>query len=69
MTHEDLGAAFGARIRDLRQQRGLTRTELAALVGLHANDIVVIERNGHDATLLLIHRLATALDVDARDLV
>lgn len=69
MTHEGPGVAFGARVRDLRQGHGMTRTELAALVGLQANDIVAVECDGRYATLLLIHRLAAALDVAARDLV
>ena len=68
MTDEELGAAFGARVRQLRQDRGLTRTELAAQVGLHANNIVALESDGTGATLLLIHRLADVLDVPPRDL-
>ncbi|WP_160312815.1 helix-turn-helix domain-containing protein [Jiangella alkaliphila] len=60
---------FGARIRVLRVERGLTQAELATLAGLPP----AVQRNlenGHRRAITLdtIHRLATALDVDATDM-
>ena len=53
----------GGRIRDIRQQRGLSLRGLAAQSGLSVNAISLIERNENSPTVSSLHMLATALEV------
>ncbi len=60
--------AFGGRIRELRQRRGLSQEALADAAGLHRTYVGSVERGGRNVSLENIHELANALDVAARDL-
>src|SRR5689334_15695134 len=61
--------AFGAALRRLRRQKGLTQREVAARVPMSAGNLSRLETGGQgppaDET---IERLAAALDVDATEL-
>ena len=53
----------GQRIRELREQRGLTLRALAGLSGLSLNAISLIERGENSPTVSSLHLLAAALGV------
>ena len=60
---------FGDRVRVARLELGLSQEALAEAAGLHRTYIGTIERGERNPALLNILRLATALDVDAAELV
>ncbi len=55
--------AFGKRLRELREKRGLSQEKLAELADLHRNYAGLLERGGANPTLLTIVALARALGV------
>jgi transcriptional regulator with XRE-family HTH domain len=52
---------FGARVKALRQENGLTQEQLASNCGLHKNYIGMIERGERNPSLLNIHIIAKGL--------
>lgn len=52
---------IGQRLKLLRQERGLTQTEFAELVGLSQPNVSAIERGARGATLHQVIRFALAL--------
>jgi transcriptional regulator with XRE-family HTH domain len=60
--------AFGARVRQLRQARRLSQEALAERAHLHRTYVGSVERGERNVSLDNIHALATALEVEARDL-
>jgi transcriptional regulator with XRE-family HTH domain len=65
----DEGALFGARLREMRIERGLTQPDLAGRVGTSASNISDLERGIKVPTLTTIARLARALECNVTDLV
>lgn len=63
------GALFGARLREMRIERGLTQPDLAGRVGTSASNISDLERGIKVPTLTTIARLAHALECNVTDLV
>jgi transcriptional regulator with XRE-family HTH domain len=63
------GALFGARLRELRLERGLTQPDLAGRVGTSASNISDLERGIKVPTLTTIARLAQALECKVTELV
>jgi transcriptional regulator with XRE-family HTH domain len=59
---------FGATIRTLRDERGLSQEELAERAGLHRNYVGGVERGERNIALENIVKLAKALSVATRDL-
>jgi transcriptional regulator with XRE-family HTH domain len=64
----DIQRDFGARIRHLRQEKGLTQEALAGKAGLHTTYISGVERAEYNVSLENIARLAKALGVATPDL-
>ena len=64
----ELQAAFGRRIRELRQRRGLSQEQLAEACGLHSTYVGGIERGERNPSLINIGRIAKALTVTLYDL-
>lgn len=60
---------FGARVRNLRKQRGLSQESLAARTGFHSNYIGGIERGTTKLSLLNAVRIAEVLGVPLSRLV
>src|SRR5437764_551448 len=63
------GALFGARLREMRIERGLTQPDLANQVGTSASNISDLERGIKVPTLTTIARLAKALECNVTELV
>lgn len=61
-------AQAGARIRVLRESRGLNLHELARLTGISASALSLIETGKRDLRVTSLHRIAAALRVSAGDL-
>ena len=59
---------FGAKVRELRDARGLSQEALADAAGLHRTHISLIERGQRSARLETIESLATALGIQPADL-
>lgn len=59
-----LAYELGRSIRDLRERRGWTQTELAAAAGMTQPAVARFEAGGTTPTLPVIERLARALDAD-----
>lgn len=57
-----------ARLVEVRLERGLSRAELADVVGVHYQTIGYIERGEYSPSLPLALQLAEALEVDVTDL-
>lgn len=66
---EDLRAAFGKRVRALREKRGLSQEQLAESAQLHWTYVSGIERGRRNPGLNTLGRLATALDIPLSKLV
>lgn len=61
-------AAFGARVRELRLERGWSQEGFAHTANLDRTYVSGIERGTRNPTLDIIYRLAQALDVPADEL-
>lgn len=61
-------AAFGAHIRSLRRQAGLSQEEVAHRAGIHVTYLSGIERGRRNPSLGNIRRVALALGVSVGDL-
>jgi ribosome-binding protein aMBF1 (putative translation factor) len=59
---------FGRRVRTLRRERRLSQEALAARAGVHRTYVGSVERGERNVSVLNIHALAAALDVDPSDL-
>ena len=64
-----IGRAFGARLRKLRQHRGLTQSEVAERAQVSLVYVSQIERGHRNPTLAVVLRLARAVDVTPSDLI
>jgi len=65
----NINEEVGFNIRRIREERGLSQEELAALAGLHRAYVGQIERGEKNIGLKNLEKIAKALCVDIRDLV
>lgn len=59
---------FGAQLRQLRRQRGMTQEQLAEISGYHATHIANMERGRNLPSFEAVFRLARALGVPVAEL-
>ncbi|AWI51442.1 XRE family transcriptional regulator [Actinobacillus porcitonsillarum] len=59
---------FGKKVRELRKQRGLSQEALALLCDLDRSYIGGVERGERNLSLLNVHRIATALNINVKEL-
>ncbi len=67
-TTRGLAANFGANVAQRRRAKGLNQTELGVLVGMHRNDVSLVERGKRRTRINYLLNLAHALEVDPEDL-
>ena len=60
---------FAARVRKLREEKGVSQEKLGALAGVHRTYIGMIERAEKNITLANMEKIARALGIKVRDLV
>ena len=60
--------AFGARLRVLRKERGLSQEDLALTCELDRTYVGGVERGERNVSLINIHRIAEALGLSPKDL-
>ena len=68
MATRSVMSRFGARLRQLRDERGYSQEELAERAGLHRNYVGGVERGERNVALENIVKLAKALAVKPGDL-
>jgi transcriptional regulator with XRE-family HTH domain len=68
ITNSELCLAFGAAVRRLRLDRGLSQEDFGDLVEMHRTFVGGIERGERNPTLVTIARLARGLDISPADL-
>lgn len=59
---------FGARLRRLRKERGLSQEAVALTSDLDRSYLGAIERGERNVSLVNIHRIARALQIEAAEL-
>lgn len=65
---ENILILIGAKIRELRNQRGWTQEQLAEKAGFYYTYIGNVERGENNISLLNLQKIAVALKVDVQDL-
>lgn len=68
MVPRSVKSRFGARLRQLRDERGYSQEELAERAGLHRNYVGGVERGERNVALENIVKLSKALSVKPGDL-
>lgn len=63
MTDEAMAKRFGALVRRLRLQRGLSQERFGEVSGLHRTYIGMVERGETNVTLATAYELAGALEL------
>lgn len=64
----DVMARFGTRLRDVRENAGISQEKLAELAKLHRTYVSSVERGKRNISLVNIERLADALGVSMKEL-
>lgn len=68
VTYDEYIASLGARIRFLRKRAGLSLRTFGMMVGVHHNQILLIEQGKSNPSLQTLLRIADGLDVPLADL-
>ena len=68
MPENDIRIRFGARVRQLRNERGWSQEHFADLAGLHRTYVGAIERGEQNLSLVNIDKLAATLGVSLAEL-
>ena len=63
-----LQKAFGARLRQVRKQKGFSQESLALACGLDRTYIGGVERGERNISLVNIHKIAAAIGISAKDI-
>jgi transcriptional regulator with XRE-family HTH domain len=59
---------FGERVRQIRKRKGLSQEALALACGLDRTYIGGVERGERNISLINVHRIAEALEVNPKEL-
>ncbi len=68
LKNKNILIKFGERVREIRKEKELSQEELAHKADLHRTYIGMIERAEKNITLLNIEKIATALEVNIKEL-
>jgi transcriptional regulator with XRE-family HTH domain len=63
-----LQKAFGARLREVRKQKGFSQEGLALACGLDRTYIGGVERGERNISLINIHKIAAAIGISAKEI-
>ena len=64
----DVRRRVGLNLRDIRRKRGLSQEELAGLADIHQTYLSGVERGRRNPSILVLQRIARALEADIGDL-
>jgi transcriptional regulator with XRE-family HTH domain len=64
----EIREVFSLNLKTLRQAKGMSQEELAHRAGIDRTYISSLERNVYNASIDVVDRLASALEVEAADL-
>ena len=64
----DIRKEFGINLKKIRLENGLTQEQLADKAGMHFTYIGQIERGIRNPSLINLHKLAKALNIDSKKL-
>lgn len=67
-SYEDYIAAIGARIRTLREESSLSLRTFSMMIGVHYNQILLIEQGRANPSVKTLYRIASGFGVDVQDL-
>lgn len=65
----DVRARVGLNVQGARRQRGLSQEELADRAAVHQTYLSGVERGKRNPTIVVLEKIASALDLDIEDLV
>lgn len=65
----DVRVRIGMNVQKARQEKALSQEELAHLADMHQTYLSGVERGKRNPSILVLSRIATALDLDLEDLV
>lgn len=68
MKKNDYQVCFGLAVRKQRNKRNLTQEELASLCDLDRTYIGSVERGERNVSLVNIHKIASALNIEVKEL-
>ncbi len=68
ITHKHILENFGSRMQKVRQSKGVTQEELAAILSMHRTYIGLIERGERNPTIRTLYKIAKALKVKSADI-
>lgn len=68
MKKNDYQVRFGLTVRKLRNKKNLTQEELANLCDLDRTYIGSVERGERNVSLINIHKIASALNIEVKEL-
>jgi len=68
VRNDKLLKEFGINLRKIRKQKGITQEELAFEIELEISQISRIERGILNSTISTAYEIASALDIDLKDL-
>jgi transcriptional regulator with XRE-family HTH domain len=64
----DVRVRVGRNLQKARRERGVSQEELAHLAGVHQTYLSGVERGKRNPSIVVLHRIATALGLDIADL-
>lgn len=68
MKKNNYQVRFGLAVRKLRNKKNLTQEELASLCDLDRTYIGSVERGERNVSLINIHKIASALNIEVKEL-
>jgi len=68
ISHKQVLQKFGHKMQRVRQSKGVTQEELAAMLAMHRTYIGLIERGQRNPTVRTLYKIAKALKVQASEL-
>ncbi|MCE4566022.1 helix-turn-helix transcriptional regulator [Maribellus sp. CM-23] len=69
MEFEQLQIRVGTKIKKLREEKGISQQDLAAMCNFEKGNMSFIESGTRNLTLLSLYKISKALGVDVKDLV